>query len=38
MPIILDEVQNLNFGSSSPAVKVLREGRKFGLTGIFATQ
>lgn len=38
MPIILDEVQNLNFGSSSPAVKVLREGRKFGLSGIFATQ
>lgn len=38
IPLVLDEVQNLDFSSSSPAVKILREGRKFGLSGIFATQ
>ena len=38
LPIILDEIQNLNFSSNSPMVKILREGRKFGLSGIFATQ
>ncbi|WP_167739730.1 ATP-binding protein [Carnobacterium maltaromaticum] len=38
LPIILDEVQNLDFNGSSPAVKILREGRKFGVSGIFATQ
>lgn len=38
LPIILDEVQNLDFTGNSPAVKVLREGRKFGVSGIFATQ
>lgn len=37
-PIFLDEIQNLNFSSSSPTVKILREGRKFGWSGIFATQ
>ncbi|MGM0125649.1 DNA phosphorothioation-dependent restriction protein DptH [Enterococcus sp. AZ194] len=38
LPVVLDEVQNLNFSGSSPAVKMLREGRKFGISGIFATQ
>lgn len=38
LPIILDEIQNLNFNSSSPVVKILREGRKYGLSGLFATQ
>ncbi|MGO4937743.1 helicase HerA domain-containing protein [Fundicoccus sp. Sow4_H7] len=38
LPIVLDEIQNLNFNANSPAVKILREGRKFGLSGIFATQ
>lgn len=38
LPLVLDEVQNLNFNASSPAVKILREGRKFGMSGIFATQ
>lgn len=37
-PIFLDEIQNLNFSSSSPTVKILREGGKFGWSGIFATQ
>lgn len=37
-PIFLDEIQNLNFSSSSPTVKILRGGRKFGWSGIFATQ
>lgn len=37
-PIFLDEIQNLNFSSSSPTVKILREGREFGWPGIFATQ
>lgn len=37
-PIFLDEIQNLNFTNESPTVKILREGRKFGLSGIFATQ
>ncbi|ATF40627.1 DUF87 domain-containing protein [Weissella paramesenteroides] len=38
IPIVLDEVQNLNFGSNAPTVKILQEGRKFGWSGIFATQ
>ncbi|CAH0417940.1 ATP-binding protein [Periweissella ghanensis] len=38
IPIVLDEVQNLDFSSTSPFVKILREGRKFGWSGIFATQ
>lgn len=38
IPIILDEVQNIDFGMDSPAVKILREGRKFGISGIFSTQ
>lgn len=38
LPIVLDEVQNLDFSSSAPTVKILQEGRKFGWSGIFATQ
>ena len=38
LPIILDEAQNLDFGSNSPSEKILREGRKFGLSAWFATQ
>jgi DNA phosphorothioation-dependent restriction protein DptH len=38
LPVFLDEVQNLSFDQDSPAVKILREGRKFGISGIFATQ
>jgi len=37
-PVFLDEVQNLNFNSDAPTLKILREGRKFGWSGIFATQ
>ncbi|KZL37887.1 ATP-binding protein [Secundilactobacillus collinoides] len=37
-PVFLDEVQNLSFKPDSPIVKILREGRKFGWSGIFATQ
>ena len=36
--LVLDECQNLNFSSSSPATKIIREGRKFGYSGCFATQ
>ncbi|MCW8885044.1 MAG: DUF87 domain-containing protein [Motiliproteus sp.] len=38
IPVILDEIQNLNHGSDSPIDKMLREGRKFGLAMILATQ
>ena len=38
LPVFLDEVQNLEFSENSPTVKILREGRKFGWSGIFATQ
>lgn len=38
IPIILDEVQNLNFNKNAPTVKILQEGRKYGWSGIFATQ
>lgn len=37
-PVFLDEIQNLNFSGETPTVKILREGRKFGWSGIFATQ
>src|SRR5699024_9664444 len=36
--VILDEAQNLDFSDSSPAYKILREGRKFGWSAWFATQ
>ena len=38
IPVVLDEIQNLNHGSDSPIDKMLREGRKFGLSLILATQ
>ncbi|GEO73673.1 hypothetical protein LNA02_03710 [Levilactobacillus namurensis] len=37
-PVFLDEVQNLNFAREAPTFKILTEGRKFGWSGIFATQ
>jgi len=36
--IVLDEVQNLDHRDGSPLSKYLREGRKFGLSLIMATQ
>lgn len=36
--IVLDEVQNLDHQEGSPLSKYLREGRKFGLSLILATQ
>jgi len=38
LPIVLDEIQNLNHRSDSPIDKMLREGRKFGLAMMLATQ
>ncbi|MBK1693600.1 hypothetical protein CKO09_02440 [Chromatium weissei] len=38
IPIVLDEIQNLNHGSASPLDKLLREGRKFGISLMLATQ
>lgn len=38
IPIILDEAQNLDHSANSPTAKILTEGRKFGLSGWFATQ
>jgi DNA phosphorothioation-dependent restriction protein DptH len=38
IPIVLDEIQNLDHSSDSPIDKMLREGRKFGLSLILATQ
>lgn len=38
LPVILDEAQNLNFKAGSPSDKILREGRKFGMSVWFATQ
>lgn len=37
-PVFLDEVQNLNFSKEAPTFKILTEGRKFGWSGVFATQ
>ena len=36
--IVLDEIQNLSLESGSPVDKILREGRKFGIGLIAATQ
>ena len=36
--VVLDEAQNLNHQSSSPSGKILTEGRKFGISGWYATQ
>ncbi|MBY5980536.1 DNA phosphorothioation-dependent restriction protein DptH [Ferrimonas balearica] len=38
MPIVLDEVQNLDHRLESPLGKMLTEGRKFGISLILATQ
>lgn len=36
--LVLDECQNLSWGENSMAVRILREGRKFGIGGWFASQ
>lgn len=36
--LVLDECQNLSWGEDSMAVRILREGRKFGIGGWFASQ
>ena len=36
--VVLDEAQNLRHNSESPTGKILTEGRKFGVSGWFATQ
>ncbi|NKN33464.1 ATP-binding protein [Marichromatium bheemlicum] len=38
LPIVLDEIQNLDHRSDSPIDKMLREGRKFGVALMLATQ
>ena len=38
LPIVLDEIQNLDHRLDSPLAKFLTEGRKFGLSAILATQ
>jgi hypothetical protein len=38
IPVVLDEIQNLDHRSDSPIDKMLREGRKFGISLILATQ
>lgn len=38
IPVVLDEIQNLDHSDDSPLDKMLREGRKFGLGMILATQ
>lgn len=38
LPIILDEIQNLDHRLDSPLAKFLTEGRKFGISAILATQ
>lgn len=38
LPIVLDEAQNLSHKADSPSGKILTEGRKFGIAGIYATQ
>lgn len=36
--IVMDEAQNLSHGEGSPSEKFLSEGRKFGISGWYATQ
>lgn len=36
--IVLDEAQNLSHELDSPSAKILTEGRKFGISGWYATQ
>ena len=38
LPIVLDEIQNLDHRLDAPLAKMLTEGRKFGLSLILATQ
>ncbi|MGN5882232.1 helicase HerA domain-containing protein [Staphylococcus simulans] len=38
IPVLLDEMQNLNHKTSSPTTKILKEGRKFGWSSWLATQ
>lgn len=38
LPLVLDEAQNLSHGEKSPSAKILAEGRKFGISGWYATQ
>lgn len=38
IPVVLDEIQNLDHAMGTPLSKILTEGRKFGFCGIFATQ
>jgi DNA phosphorothioation-dependent restriction protein DptH len=38
IPLVLDEIQNLNHRKDSPIDKMQREGRKFGLSLMLATQ
>jgi len=38
LPVILDEAQNLDHTEGSPSALILTEGRKFGLSGWYATQ
>lgn len=38
IPLVLDEFQNLDRSSGSPIDKMVREGRKFGLSLLLATQ
>ncbi|MCG5531012.1 ATP-binding protein [Halorhodospira halochloris] len=38
IPVVLDEIHSLDHSSDSPIDKMLREGRKFGLSMILATQ
>ena len=36
--LVMDEAQNLSHGDKSPSAKILTEGRKFGVSGWYATQ
>lgn len=36
--LVMDEAQNLDHGENSPSAKILTEGRKFGISGWYATQ
>lgn len=36
--LVMDEAQNLSHGEKSPSAKILTEGRKFGVSGWYATQ
>lgn len=36
--LVMDEAQNISHGEKSPSAKFLSEGRKFGISGWYATQ